>query len=443
MPFRADIVVCSNLHKEVAEGVELIVGLPSKDPWSLPFVHKHIFAERIDRYDLFIYSEDDVLITERNLEAFLEVSQVLSAEEIAGFLRIEKAADGTVYYPEVHHRFHWIPSSVRRRGQFILASFSNQHSACYILTKQHLRRAIRSGGFLVGPHHSKYDLLCSAATDPYTQCGFTKLVCISHLDSFLVHHLPNKYLDKLGTVSADVNRQIDSLLSVAAKGTSGHSLFETEPSSLRLPYSTYYCKDYYEPVRRDIVSLITADVGDVLSIGCGWGATEEALASRGMRVIAIPLDPVIGACARARGIEVIDAAFDALPVALAGQRFSCILLSNTLHLIDAPDSLLRSLRTFLTDGGRIVAIVPNVRWIRSIWQELRHDGVFSGSHKCLRPAVHNTSPRVLRSWFHSAGLRINKLLPVFHHQRESTGHMLGGLTPPLFASELVAIASVS
>ena len=116
MSFVIDIVVLSNLRKQLASGIEVIVGLSSKDPWSLPFGHKKVFADRIEQYDLFVYSEDDMLITERNLQAFLKVSAVLREDEIAGFFRIEDGPNGNVNYPDVHAHFHWDGTSVRLRG---------------------------------------------------------------------------------------------------------------------------------------------------------------------------------------------------------------------------------------------------------------------------------------------------------------------------------------
>ena len=84
-PFDVHIVVLSNIHKPVEPGVELIVGLPFKNPWSLPFPHKQIFADRLNDYDLFIYSEDDTLVTEKNIRAFLRVAEILPEDKITGF----------------------------------------------------------------------------------------------------------------------------------------------------------------------------------------------------------------------------------------------------------------------------------------------------------------------------------------------------------------------
>ena len=77
MPHDVNIVVLSNIPKDLGSDVEVIIGLPTKDPWSLPFGHKKIFAERLGQYDLFIYSEDDILITQKNIESFLRQTKAL------------------------------------------------------------------------------------------------------------------------------------------------------------------------------------------------------------------------------------------------------------------------------------------------------------------------------------------------------------------------------
>jgi hypothetical protein len=215
MSFDVDILVLSNIHKNPGPGIEA-VGRPYGNPRTLAFLHKQTFADRLEAYDLFLYSEDDILVTEKNIHAFLRVSQSLGDGEIAGFLRFEKGANDR-NYPDFHGNFHWDPSSVRRRGDSTWAHFTNEHSACYLLTREQLRRAIDSGGYLVRPHQGKYDFLCAAATDPYTQCGFRKLLCISQIDEFLVHHLSNRYVStRTGIGERGFRAQIEGLLFLGA-----------------------------------------------------------------------------------------------------------------------------------------------------------------------------------------------------------------------------------
>ena len=47
MPLDVDIVVISNEAKDLGPGIEVAVGLPSSNPWSLPFAHKPICARAV------------------------------------------------------------------------------------------------------------------------------------------------------------------------------------------------------------------------------------------------------------------------------------------------------------------------------------------------------------------------------------------------------------
>ena len=56
-----------------------------------------------------------MLVTERNLRAFIEVSAALKENEIPGFLRYEERPGGGYNSPEVHGHYHWDPATVRRQ----------------------------------------------------------------------------------------------------------------------------------------------------------------------------------------------------------------------------------------------------------------------------------------------------------------------------------------
>jgi len=203
-----DLVVHSNVPKDLGAGIEVRVGLPSPDPWSLPFAHKRLFAERADDYDLFLYSEDDTLLEERHIEAFLEVTPKLPEDCIAGFMRYEVDADGRKTYSGMHSHFHWDSRSVSTHGGEVFAHHTNDHAACYLMTRSQLKGAIASGGYLLPPVTSNYGMPETAATDPYAQCGMRKVVCISRFDDFCLHHLPNAYCGKLGLAEDLARREI-------------------------------------------------------------------------------------------------------------------------------------------------------------------------------------------------------------------------------------------
>ena len=435
MPYDIDIVVTSNIPKELGKDVEVVVGLPSKNPWTLPFAHKKIFAGRADRYDLFIYTEDDTLITQTHVEAFLRATEVLKPDEIAGFVRSEQGPDGTIYYSTVHSHYHWDPKSVCTRGEDTFAHFTNEHGACYILTKDQLRRALSSGNFLVPPHYGKYGLLETAATDAYTQCGFKKLVCISRMEEFTCKHLPNKYIGRTGLEKSLVDSQIRTLLDIGKNGTAVREPIRVET---RLP-GTRWTKFYYEPRRDDLLALIPSGASRVLSIGCGWGKTEQALIEKGVHVTAVPLDTVIGTLAKKRGIEVIEEDLRSAPARLAGQKFDALLITGLLHLVDDPAGLLGKYGRLLVDGGLAIANCPNVRHLAIRVRQLQGRFDLQGLEDYRKSGVHQTSSGMVRKWFSSAGFRTVEVRHVIANRWQNFDRWTMGLAPGLWAEEFIAI----
>jgi hypothetical protein len=151
MAMDVHLVVNSEAPKNLDAGVKVIVGFPGRNPHSLPFAHKRIFSENIDRYDLFVYSEDDIGVKEQSIHAFLRATADLEPDEIAGYVRYEIGKDGSFSLPDVHGRFHWKPESVRRRGSYTVAEFTNEHAGFYILTQAQLRWHVGDSGD--GPIH--------------------------------------------------------------------------------------------------------------------------------------------------------------------------------------------------------------------------------------------------------------------------------------------------
>jgi len=434
MSFPVDIVVLSNVEKNLGSGVEVVVGLPYVIPWTLPFPHKQIFADRLNDYDLFLYSEDDMLITERNICAFLEASQSLPENEVPGFLRFEESAQGR-NYPEFHGHFHWDTASVHQDGDYTSAFFTNEHAGCYLLTRAQLKRAIESGGYLVGPHAWKYDLLCSAATDPYTQCGVQKVICISHIDDFLIHHLPNKYVGtEFGIGENEFRRQVQTLLEMAKRGERNPSLFPTE-SKIK---AGFFSKGYYERPPEQLASILPVGVRTVLSIGSGCGATEAWLASKGLKVTAVPLDSVISSCTEATGVEIVHGGFAAVQKQLAGRTFDCLLLLNVLHLVEDPVALLASFEKLLSKGSVVISLVPNMARTAMPWSKARRDGIVVVDYE--KSGAHYVSLRVIRSWFNKAGMRVKDTVRIMTPRAQSLSDLVFGLADSSLTSEFISIS---
>ncbi|HVN94213.1 MAG TPA: methyltransferase domain-containing protein [Terracidiphilus sp.] len=434
MSFPVDIVVLSNLEKEIGSGVELVVGLPYGNPWTLPFPHKKIFADRLNNYDLFLYCEDDMLVTERNIRAFLEVNRDLPEKEIPGFLRFEESGQDR-NYPEFHGPFHWDTASLRRRGPYTTARFTNEHAGCYLLTQAQLRSAIKSGGFLVGPHEGRYDLLCTAATDPYTQCGFEKVICVSRIDDFVIHHLPNKYMGtEFGIDEKEFRRQTHVLMELAEKGEEPRSIFSTE-TKLR---GAVYSKNYYERPHKELATILPPEVKTVLSIGCGWGAAEAWLTEQGLTVTAIPLDPVVPGCAGGTGVELVRGDLESARIELAGRTFDCLLLINVLHLLENPPAMLSSFKNLLSGPSVVITLVPNMARPYRPWRREKGDVVKVVNFQ--ESGAHFVSHRVVRKWFRQSGMRVKKTVDVLTPRAQMLSDLVFGLADSRFSSEFLSIA---
>jgi 2-polyprenyl-3-methyl-5-hydroxy-6-metoxy-1,4-benzoquinol methylase len=436
MSYDVDVVVTSNIQKDLGPDIELVVGLPNKNPWSLPFAHKKILAERTDRYDVFIYSEDDVLITEQNISAFMDAGRVLAADEIAGFVHAEEDLNGKLFFDPPHASFHWDPDSVASRGDYTFASYTNLHAACFILTQQQLKRAIASGGFVVEPHEEKYGLAETATTDPYTQCGFRKLVPISHLDQFTVRHLPaNKWSVRPYRAAEEFHRQIDALLALEGTGRPKTLLFEPETRVLQRKWS----KDYYEAVREEVASQIPERVQTVLSIGCAWGALEGWLVQRGVRVVGIPMDSVIAACAEAKGVEIVYGDFTEARKKLEGETFDCLLLSNVLHLVNDPVEVLSCYVGLLAPGGIVLATMPNFAQVTTRWRRFRGAAYYQYLGDYTEAGLHATTPGVVREWFRRCHLTAPRFSYVIPERGRWLHHLSLGLAGSLLGEELICV----
>ena len=436
MSYDVHLVVFTNVPKDLGEDVEVVVENPKGDPWAFPFAVRRVFAERSSDYDLFIYTEDDTLIRQRNIDAFLQANAVLQENEIAGFIRCEKGPGGETYISTAHAHFHWEPGSVVVRGPNLFAFFTNQHSGCFLLTQAQLRRAIGSGGFLVAPHQGRYHLPETAATDPYTQCGFRKVICLSHIKDFILPHLANKYVGKLGLRDVEFFRQVQALEAIHNKTRPCTVLLNSEPKVWRANWS----KSYYEPSSPEMLAMVPESTQTVLSYGCGWGAMESDLSNRGICVTTVALDSVIGACAEAKGIEVIYGDSRTALASLADKRFDCLLIANVLHLVSEPARLLESLANLLSDGGVVIATVPNLAQLPILWERIKRSPGFRDLDTFERSGLHLTSYKTVKRWFRKANLTVQKIVPVIPRRAKGPNKLLGGLLSGVLASDLTVLA---
>jgi len=362
MAMDVHVVVLSEAPKDLGPGVEVRVGLPTKNPWSLPFGHKRVFVENVERYDLFVYTEDDIQATEENILAFLRLTSNLEQNEIAGFQLYEVDSAGKVSLPGVHGPFHWKLDSVRQRGKQLVAEFTNEHSAFYMVTQAQLKRALAAGGFMCEPYKGRFDMLCTAGTNIYTNCGFTKVMSLSSIDDFLLHHLPNRYAGRVGLSLDLFKTQIQTLINIWDATHPASTLCEVETKFTQRRWA----KIYYKEPDEELLGMVPSTAKTVLSVGCGWGALEEKLMARGARLTALPLDSVIGAMAARSGIDMVYQNLHEGFNTLKGREFECVLVTDLLHLQPDPWEVLGRCAQLVAPGGALVIQSHNFNYL-PVW----------------------------------------------------------------------------
>ncbi len=162
---------------------------PESITTSLPFQCRQEMAADLENYDIFIFNENDHLITEDNIDCFIDVSKELKENQLCGFIQYEEIYGVKVL---VHNPYY---------GNLVDKSYNdfftchNNHQGCWILLKEDLRKIINSGNFLVDPHDGPYGILEQGASDPYTSCGMEKVfpLDLESLKRLMIKHLPVKY----------------------------------------------------------------------------------------------------------------------------------------------------------------------------------------------------------------------------------------------------------
>lgn len=351
MPHDVRIVALVEEPKALPPGVEALVGAPTDDPWSLPFAHRQLFADELESYDLFVYAEDDTLIEQRHLDTFVELTAVLPEDLIVGFQRFEVDPSGRRSYCSVHSHYRWDPTSVRVIAGSTFARFTNDHGACYALTREQLRRAIASGGFLVPPHEGRYDMLVSAATDVYVQCGLTRVHCLERMEDQLVHHLPNVYVGQLGVDEGSFDAQLRALRAIGDEHQTATELLIPETRMA----TSIWDRHSFPRSRDEVLELLPRGTYRLLSLGTSSGAVEAPMLERGVEVVGIPTDPILAAVAARRGLTVTR---PTVPSAEELDRlgpFDAVLALDVVGRLERPVEVLAGLATALRPGGALVA----------------------------------------------------------------------------------------
>lgn len=168
---------------------------------------------------------------------------------------------------------------------------------------------------------------------------------------------------------------------------------------------------YYDHRRPEVLPFVPDDARSVLEVGCGAGEFGKLVKERNPRCEVWGMEPGPEAVAAAENLDhVISGVFDGDMPELQGKKFDCIVFNDVLEHIPNPEKVLRECKNFLTDGGCIVASIPNILFFYQITKILyeqdwkyEDSGIMDNTH--LRFFTKKSIVRM----FESCGYEITKI----------------------------------
>jgi 2-polyprenyl-3-methyl-5-hydroxy-6-metoxy-1,4-benzoquinol methylase len=239
----------------------------------------------------------------------------------------------------------------------------------------------------------------------------------------------------MGVSNADLRLQLDALISIASNGKPSDELFKGETALKQGRWS----KSYYEEEVENLIGMMPSKTKNVLSIACGGGATEGILVEQGIQVTAVPLDSVIGACAAARGVEIIPPDFEKALEMLADRSFDCILFINVLEHLPNPVSILSRYGKLLAPDGVVLINAPNFNHIK-VWRDLMC-GEITWQQRCDfdESRLNFTTGGMVKRWLKESGIEIMKVVYHYEDRYRKLSKFLAGLCEGLLASKMTIV----
>ena len=132
---------------------------------------------------------------------------------------------------------------------------------------------------------------------------------------------------------------------------------------------------YYDGSRAEMLNFVPADIKTLLDVGCGSGGFLQQLAHARPEILTRGLEPNVPAALRAAesGLDVSAGTFPEAIGLVGDRKYDCITFNDVLeHLVD-PWAALDAAGTILAPGGVIVASLPNICNVATLFEVLSGD----------------------------------------------------------------------
>lgn len=169
-------------------------------------------------------------------------------------------------------------------------------------------------------------------------------------------------------------------------------------------------RDYFDCVRPEMVSFIPVPSRRILDVGCGTGGFGASVRRcMGCQVWGVEADADCIGKAEQNLDKIVHGCFGP-DLDLPRRHFDCIIFNDVLeHMLDAAAAL-RHAGTLLTDGGAIVASIPNIGHFPTVWRlavrgewEYTERGILDKTH--LRFFTRSS----IRKLFEGTGFKVERI----------------------------------
>ena len=190
--------------------------------------------------------------------------------------------------------------------------------------------------------------------------------------------------------------------------------------------------------KRNILALIPADTKTVLDIGCGQGELASALKANCISVTGVDISEQalkIAAPTLAKSY-----CFDIeknWPEDLLNQKFDCMIASEVIEHLFAPEEFLQKVRKILKKDGCLILTTPNFLFWKNRWRIFMGKFEYADSGFYDRGHIHFFSRLALLKEITRAGYKIDQELHFYPNFYTRGLNFLGDKLPGLFAYQLI------
>lgn len=176
---------------------------------------------------------------------------------------------------------------------------------------------------------------------------------------------------------------------------------------------------YYSQENANILKCIEGDDHVILDVGCAYGLTGKALkaSKKAKRMVGVEINPDAAAKAREHLDEVLCINIENKSLEY-DSYFDYIILSHVLEHMRDPIKVLSTLKRALKDTGKIIIVLPNIRYWRILrdlicldkW-EYTEAGILDFDHKWFfthtsaKELLCKAQYHIVKSWVEVSGTK--------------------------------------